>query len=111
MLAAEHRLRSSQDFQRITREGQRSRHATVVVYAVPGSAEHSRVGLTVGKNIGNSVARHRVARRLRATLTPLVTAQVPILDVVVRALPASATATSLALKSDLEAAFNRLRSS
>jgi ribonuclease P protein component len=108
MLAADHRLRSSQDFQRITHEGRRSRHATVVVYLTAGIHPQSRVGLIVGKATGNAVVRHRISRRLRAIMAPHVTAPYPIVDVVVRALPAAATATTTELNADIAAALRRL---
>jgi len=108
MLAADHRLRSSQDFRRITQDGRRSRHATVVVYLMPGREQRSRVGLIVGKATGNAVVRHRVSRRLRAILAPYVTTTDPVVDLVVRALPAAGSATSTELRADIDAALGRL---
>jgi ribonuclease P protein component len=108
MLAADHRLRSSQDFRRITREGRRSHHPTVVVYMVPGLQGTSRAGLIVGKTTGNAVVRHRVSRRLRAVLARSLPAIEPEVDVVVRALPAAAHATSTQLQADIDAALRRL---
>ena len=66
------------------------------------SADASRrAGFVVPAKVGNSVVRHRVTRRLR----PLVRQQLASLpsgtDVVVRALPSAATATSAELGPDL----------
>ena len=68
-----------------------------------------RVGLIVGRSVGGSVVRHRVARRLRAQLA----AKVPTLPsgsgLVVRALPDSAEATSERLGADLGSALARMQ--
>jgi ribonuclease P protein component len=65
------------------------------------------VGFVVSKAVGNSVVRHRVVRRLRA----LVAAQLDLLptgaDLVVRAQPAAATATSAQLGEDLDRVLRR----
>jgi ribonuclease P protein component len=62
----------------------------------------------VSKAVGNSVVRHRVARRLRH----LVSARLGTLPagsaLVVRALPPSAGASSAELGADLDAALRRL---
>ena len=56
-----------------------------------------RVGLVVSKAVGNAVTRTRVKRRLRAQMAALVGGLPGGTDVVIRANPASATATSAEL--------------
>jgi ribonuclease P protein component len=51
----------------------------------PGRA--TQVGLTVGKDCGNSVQRHRTSRRIRAAIRPVVPKLPPGTGVVVKALP------------------------
>ena len=63
-----------------------------------------RIGLIVGKSVGNSVVRHAVARRLRAAALPLVGRCDPTTLVVVRALPGSATCSEPELERQLTAA-------
>ena len=67
-----------------------------------------QVGFVVSKAVGDAVTRNRVKRRLRH----LVRARVETLPggsvTVVRALPASATATYDALERDLEDALGRM---
>lgn len=67
-----------------------------------------RVGFVVSKAVGGSVVRHRVTRRLRHLMRDRLTALGPA-DIVVRALPAAASATSVELSRDLDSALRRLR--
>lgn len=63
-----------------------------------------RVGFVVSGKVGNAVIRHRVTRRLRVVVRPLL-AELPMgTDLVVRALPAAAAASSAALGRDLRGA-------
>ncbi|SDI83689.1 ribonuclease P protein component [Frankineae bacterium MT45] len=67
-----------------------------------------KVGLIVGKAVGNSVVRHQVSRRLRAQLAARVQ-QLPLGSLaVVRALPAAADVTSQELGSDLDSAIAKV---
>ena len=60
-----------------------------------------RFGLVVSKAVGDSVTRHRVSRRLRHIAAELIPEADPDLLVVIRANPASATATHEELVRDL----------
>jgi ribonuclease P protein component len=62
----------------------------------------------VGRAVGGSVVRHRVQRRLRHLLRRRLAALPAGALVVVRALPASADASSAALGADLDGALRRL---
>lgn len=61
-----------------------------------------RVGFVVSKAVGNAVVRNRTKRRLRAIAASHVERMPSGLDVVVRAQPAAATATSAALAADFD---------
>ncbi len=67
--------------------------------------ESARFGLVVGRGVGNSVVRHRVSRRLRALLAQRLDRVPPGADVVVRARPEAASATSAQLGADLDSAL------
>jgi ribonuclease P protein component len=76
---------------------------------VAGTADDAaRVGFVVSKAVGNAVVRNRVHRRLRAVMA----SRLPELPVgsltVVRALPASATASYAELVADVDAALRRV---
>jgi ribonuclease P protein component len=111
VLPAAHRMRSSREFELVTRRGRRARSGALVVYLVTDQdifSPDAKVGLIVGKSVGGSVVRHRVSRRLRASLTSQLPALLPGTGVAVRALPGAASATSADLSTDLARAFHRL---
>jgi ribonuclease P protein component len=119
VLPAQARLRRRPEFTAVVRSGRRIGRPTMVLHylsdrpapssggpvaVVPGP----RAGFVVGKAVGNSVVRHRVTRRLRA----VVLAELPRLpltaDLVVRARPEAATATSQQLHRDLRSGLDRV---
>lgn len=63
-LPPQRRLRRSNDFARIERQGVRAHGAFVTLVARPGG-KAGRVGFTVSKKVGNAVVRNFVKRRLR----------------------------------------------
>lgn len=112
MLPARHRLTRAAEFGAVVRDGRRTRIGAVVVHqlAPPDAAGDSppRVGFVVSKAVGGSVVRHRVARRLREQVRPLLTRLPAGSTTVVRALPAASDAASGTLRRDLDAALARL---
>ena len=72
------------------------------------ATEPPRVGLVVGRQIGSSVVRHRVTRRLRAQLVARLERLPSGSATVVRALPAATTATSETLGTDLDRALAKV---
>ncbi|TQJ03864.1 ribonuclease P protein component [Amycolatopsis cihanbeyliensis] len=70
--------------------------------------EETKAGFVVSKAVGNSVVRHRVIRRLRHLVADRLGTLTKDSALVVRALPAAASATSAELGSDLDAALRRL---
>ncbi len=104
MLPRTARLHESVDFRRVTRSGVRAGRPTLVVHAVAGAAPRTRVGFVVSKAVGGAVERNRVKRRLRHLVAAELAAPQPARDVVVRALPAAASAPTR-LGSDLASAW------
>ena len=102
MLPAGSRLHTSDEFAAVVRSGRRAGSRSLVVHLL-GTERPTppRAGFVVSAKVGNAVVRHRITRRLR----PLVREQLATLpagsDVVVRALPAAAQATSADLGRDL----------
>ncbi|SOC58260.1 ribonuclease P protein component [Ornithinimicrobium cerasi] len=125
MLPRQHRLTRPADYRAVLRggDGRRRRRAgtdlLVVHVAVPTGIptdgppdDHRptrppRVGLVVSKAVGGSVVRHRVQRRLRHLLRSHLGALPSGADVVVRAQPSSAQASSAQLDAALELALSR----
>ncbi len=71
----------------------------------PVGENPTRVGLVVSKAVGGSVVRHRVARRLRHVMRDRLELLPPGSQVVIRALPRSATAESARLAAELDRAL------
>ena len=67
-----YRVKKEAEFQKVFTQGKSSANRQFVIYMLekPGQL-HFRVGLSVGKKIGNSVARNWVKRRIRQSLTEL----------------------------------------
>ncbi|CAN5406357.1 hypothetical protein BH11ACT8_BH11ACT8_14680 [soil metagenome] len=81
-------------------------HLAVAPSSTDGAAA-ARVGFVVSKAVGNSVVRNRVKRRLRHLMRSRLAELPDGAAVVVRALPASAAASSVALGADLDRCLSR----
>ncbi|MGH3687969.1 MAG: ribonuclease P protein component [Pseudonocardiaceae bacterium] len=110
MLPAGTRLTRRDDFATAMRRGRRAACGAVVVHLARPTAVDvpPRVGFVVGRPVGGSVMRHRVQRRLRHLMRSRLAKLPAGVLVVVRALPASAGASSAALGDDLDGALRRL---
>ena len=110
-------MRRSAEFSSVVRAGFRARTGRVAVHVLPvltppsdtdlPSVAGPAVGFVVSKAVGNSVQRHAVVRRLRAQMATRLDALPATGGVVVRALPASASASSAELGRDLDRALAR----
>ena len=112
MLAAAQRLRRSTDFAAAIRGGRRAGRGTLVVHFFleePALASTARAGFVVSKAVGNAVVRNTVRRRLRHLVRPLLADLPAGATLVVRALPAAASASYSVLGTDLEAALAAAR--
>jgi ribonuclease P protein component len=108
MLPASARLRKSSEISAVMKSGTRFSAKLVVLHVALGTSGQSKVAFVVGKNVGNSVIRHRVTRQLRHIVSPVLS-KFPIgSHVVVRALPAAATATFTQLTENLEFAMAKV---
>ena len=113
MLPAGHRLRTSSEFSAALRgpRGARAGSTLIVVHAGQTDARAGlppRVGFVVSKSVGNAVVRNRTKRRLRALAAARI-GQVPTgVDLVVRANPAAAHATSAQLGTELDRLLPRV---
>ncbi len=67
-----HRVKSEKDFQRVFHDGESKANRQFVIYTLPKeNQKHYRVGISVGKKIGNAVVRNQVKRRIRHALMEL----------------------------------------
>jgi ribonuclease P protein component len=108
MLPAAHRLRVSGDFTLVQRRGTRIARPTLILSALSRPELPTRLGLSVGKSVGNSVVRHSVSRKLRHLARPHLDQLPNGTQIVVRALPAAGAADSAMLGTDLSDALREL---
>jgi ribonuclease P protein component len=111
VLPARHRLVRGEHFAQAIRLGVRSGRRRLVVHLAVRDDRYADqvplVGFVVSKAVGGSVVRHRVQRRLRHLMLPLLTRLPAGSLVVVRALPPAAASTSAELDADLRPALER----
>lgn len=111
MLPPEHRLVDADSFRRTIRSGRRAGSRTLVVHLEPGVARgDARVGFVVSKAVGNAVTRNLVQRRLRHLAREHLRSLPGSAVLVVRALPASSSATYPELAADLDRCLGRVLS-
>jgi putative membrane protein insertion efficiency factor/ribonuclease P protein component len=110
MLPSRYRLHSRAQISRTIRHGRRARRGAVVVHVQvgEGGTDPARAAFAVSKAVGDSVTRHRVVRRLRGLMPPLLDRLPGGSEVVVRAMPEAATASTTQLREDLERALERV---
>lgn len=66
MLPNSARIKSSSDFARATKSGRRFTSDSLIGYLYSSNSnDPAKLGLIVGKSVGNSVVRHRIARQIR----------------------------------------------
>lgn len=80
-----------------------------MVHLAP-STEGVRVGIVVNKAVGIAVVRNRVKRRLREVTRERLSTLPGPCALVVRALPAAATATQAELAADFDRCLQRVQS-
>ncbi|MGH3786406.1 MAG: ribonuclease P protein component [Pseudonocardiaceae bacterium] len=118
MLPAATRLTRRDDFATAVQRGRRAARGSLVVHLACAGAVDAvssaeppagpKVGFIVGRSVGGSVVRHRVQRRLRHLMRRRLADLPAGALVVVRALPASASAGSAALGEDLDRVLRRV---
>jgi len=61
----EYRVKRNEDFQKIIQSGKSKANRSFVMYYAPAAFSHDRVGLSVGKKMGDAVHRNKVKRQVR----------------------------------------------
>ncbi len=98
-------MRAASDFRSAMRHGHKAGRATVVVYLGRAVDSNRIAGFVVSKAVGGAVVRNRVKRRLRAIVATNLATLPEGAHVVVRALPATATASFSELTADVGSAL------
>jgi ribonuclease P protein component len=109
VLASVNRLTSGAAFAETIRRGRRAGSRSVVLHLLVGDGSGPvQVGFVVSKQVGNAVTRNKVKRRLRHLARERISSLPGSAVLVVRALPASATASYDELGGDLDRALSRV---
>lgn len=109
MLARPYRLTSGSDYRLVVRRGSRCGGARVITSVLAtGESRAARFGFIISKQVGTAVVRNTVRRRLKAICAEALPRVPEGTDVVIRALPASATASFAELRADVDRCLHRL---
>lgn len=109
MLARPYRLTQGSDYRVVVRRGSRCGGARVITSMMTtGESRVPRFGFIISKQVGGAVVRNTVRRRLKAVCAEALSRVPEGTDVVIRALPSSATATYDELQSDVDRCLSRL---
>jgi ribonuclease P protein component len=104
-----HRLRRAADFQRVRAERRSWGHPLLVLYVAPNDGQPTRLGISVGRRVGNAVVRNRVKRRVREAVRHRHAELPPGHDLVFIARPPAATAAWPALRDAADELLRRAR--
>lgn len=99
-----HRLKSSLRFQKVYKEGKSLVDSFAIFYVMPSKGKELKIGLAVGKKLGNAVVRNHTKRMMREVFRKKINDLKPGYDIVW-------VARKRIIKSDLktyERVFNRL---
>ena len=107
MLARANRIVRGDDYRAIVRRGRRVATDNAVIYRLSGSSAEVRFGFIVAKSVGNAVVRNRVRRRLKSIGHAHLEALPDKTDIVIRALPGSASASWSTLNSEIHEALSK----
>ncbi|WES63605.1 ribonuclease P protein component [Microbacter sp. GSS18] len=108
MLARPNRLTRGADYRAVVRRGRRCAGAHTVAYVVTTeSGRPSRFGFIVSRQVGSAVVRNTVRRRLKAVCAQSLPGVRAGNDIVIRALPAAATASFAELRDEVSRCLAR----
>lgn len=97
-----YRVKKERDFQNVFQNGSSFANRKFVVYVLPKEQKHFRVGISVGKKIGNAVQRNKVKRKIRGSIMEMTAEIEPNLDFIVIARPSVADCSSAEVYSNLK---------
>ena len=79
-----YRVKRNSEFQDILRTGKSfANRELVIYYKKKQNQDHFRIGISVGKKIGNAVTRNRIKRLIREAFTQLNEKIIPGVDIIV----------------------------
>lgn len=96
-----YRVKKEKEFQYVFKNGKSYANKKFVVYRLPKNQAHFRVGISVGKKVGNAVTRNAVKRKIRASIYEMKEMIDPSIDFLVIARPSVSDLTSKEVYSNL----------
>lgn len=98
-----YRVKKETDFQRVFQQGTSYANRKFVVYVLEKPEQkHFRVGISVGKKVGNAVTRNAVKRKIRACIFQMKDHLASELDFIVIARQSTAELSSTEVYSNLQ---------
>jgi ribonuclease P protein component len=108
VLARGNRITRGAEYKAVVRGGARCAGTLTVTYVVAsGEDRPARFGFIVSKQVGTAVTRNTVRRRLKAVCAEELASVRPGSDVVIRALPTSATVPFADLRDEVSRCLRR----
>lgn len=106
MMKKSYRIKKEKEFQKIIYNKNSYANRNFVVYILPADENtHFRVGLSVGKKIGNAVTRNRIKRLMRSSLYELRDLVKPNYNIVLIARPKVIDLSLNEMKNNIEHVF------
>jgi ribonuclease P protein component len=109
VLAKTARVTTADEYRAAVRRGARFAAPRLVTYVRRNGESPARFGFIVSKAVGVAVVRNRVRRRLKAICYALQPTVEPGTEIVIRALPSSATSTFAELSADVARSFAKAK--
>lgn len=103
------RLRKSREYTEVWRQGRRCHTAHLLVIAASGATTRSRLGISVGRKVGNAVCRNRIKRWLREFFRWRLAGIDDATDFSVVVKAGAASVSHAELDRELQEAFSRLK--
>lgn len=100
-----YRIKKEAEFQEIMQLKNTFANRNFVIYLKPVQQKHFRVGLSVGKKVGNAVTRNYVKRLIRTNLQQLETEIDPNVNLIIIARPNIIKLSAVEVKKNLEHVF------
>lgn len=79
-----YRIKKNEQFQNIFKQGKSFANRELVIYYKQNDlTTHFRIGISVGKKIGNAVTRNRIKRYIRESFNQLQHKIIPTVDIII----------------------------